>query len=107
MKAYHFKFDDGKSDSHYQGIVVSEDLYDLFWLMDEFGDPYSAKFITAGKYSVGLCIKITENDDLDDEGNVTFEQSEWEMGGCLPLRDDDRWECIDWPDIKELFRNKK
>ena len=107
MNAYFFKFDDGKSDSYYQGIAVANSISDLFWQIDEFGDPSAAKFIPASAYTSGFCVKITESKDYDGEGNYGFVTSDHEIGGCAPSREDDRWESMDWPDIKELLRNKK
>lgn len=69
MKAVWFRFinEDGKPTA-WHGLAVGKNATELFWEIDEYGDPYSCEIIDV-KNSASVCFKI-EDDYFFDEINV-------------------------------------
>jgi len=88
MIAYNFRqMDDGKPTG-YIGMVCGQNKRDLFWLIDEYLDPYSVQIKTA--HRGGHCRFF----DIDDLESSKHETSEYE-----PPIDDDGWRTPNWDNI--------
>ena len=62
MTAYAFRFvNEAEEPTGYYGFAFGKNKYDLFWQIDEHGDPYSVQVRTIDRGSV--CFLI-ENDEL-------------------------------------------
>ncbi|MEY4411765.1 MAG: hypothetical protein RL560_24 [Actinomycetota bacterium] len=73
MSAWAFRFthEDGELSGYY-GVVVAKDKLDLFWAIDEFGDPYLCEIKKLDKG--GICFKHDASEN---------EYSELEIGESL------------------------
>jgi hypothetical protein len=69
----------GYGPTGFVGLAVAQNKSDLFWVIDEFCDPYRVEVQTARKG--GMCVHLTETGDDDDEDP---ERSNWETSGMLP-----------------------
>lgn len=60
MKAIAFRFTDGEKPTGWIGLAVGIDWLDLFWTIDEFGDPFCCEYrpIKAGAAVCWLELKI-------------------------------------------------
>ena len=62
MIAYFFRFVDFKGEpTGYTGLAVAANMTDMFWTIDEFGDPYSVEIKSATEG--GVCFLETEDGD--------------------------------------------
>ena len=93
MIAYWFRFidDDGKPTGHI-GLAVGQDQDDVYWQIDEFGDPGRVQIQTA-KLG-GMCWKEKPIPEGEDEA---FDREEHEVGEMAPDPfDDKKWKTPRW-----------
>ena len=99
MKLYAFRVIVNKSKPKHFGIVAARDMDELFWLVDEFVDPYACEF--AKMNSMGLCVLREKGGYSEPELTERFEDilcdkktkwvkftdkfSEWRNKGVIPL----------------------
>lgn len=81
MIAFWFKF----KESNDFGLVVGEDLADIFWEIDAHGNPYNAQIKPA---NLGGSIYV--NDDSAED--------EYTCMPILPMDWDEGWEDPTWPE---------
>jgi len=97
MIACWFKWDrDG--DSAWMGFAMAENKTELFWEIDQYGDPYTCEVISERR-SGSHCSLVQV--DEEDGWRVVVERSELEVAEREPLVDDDRWRSPNWP--KDVF----
>lgn len=103
MTAYYFRQVDNEGvPTGYMGMAVGQDKVDLFWLIDEYLDPYSVEIKTAkrggycylqknplGPIADGDGFPATQEDDPED-------RSEYEFSEHKARSDDDGWKRPDW-----------
>lgn len=91
MKAYLFRFlNDDNEPTEYQGIVVANTRKDLFWAIDEHGDPYRCEIKPISQGSV--CFKYEDYELLlteDAESNYSDPDPSEDIQ--LALDDEDGW----------------
>jgi len=85
MIAYYFRQIENGKPTGWIGFVVAPDLKNLFWMVDEFLDPYSVEIKTAN--SGGYC-KFW---DVDREESSNYENSEFQ-----PYPDESGWRKPKW-----------
>jgi hypothetical protein len=71
--------DHGYGPTGFVGLAVAQNKLDLFWVIDEFCDPYRVELRTA--HSGGMCVHLTETSEDEDEDS---DRSEWETSEMLP-----------------------
>lgn len=78
MKLFAYRFiDDEGVPTGYYGVVGANSEYDLFWGIDEFGDPYQCELQKIS--DTGICIKLSKeflDPDCDDYLGDPFYQLE-------------------------------
>lgn len=54
MKAYYFRFVDGKKPTGHVGLVCGQDMADIFYEIDRYGNPYDTQLrpITLGSFCI-------------------------------------------------------
>jgi hypothetical protein len=57
MKARWFRFKEG--DGEWRGLAIASTVRELFWVIDQFGDPYSCE--VSKTYRAGMCALKTED----------------------------------------------
>ena len=88
MKAYYFRLMDGKEYTGYSGMVVGQNMIDIFWQIDEYCNPHYCQIREAS--FGGYCRK-------DNKNNEDFETSEYEFSDYHPLHDEsEQWYVCDW-----------
>lgn len=98
MKTWFFRFvDEDRRPTGYVGMATASNLRDLFWTIDEFGDPYMAQVVQASG-STGICLHVEtyrgQNGELLDAEDSNLEKS-WRF----PLPDEPlEWKTPRWPD---------
>ncbi len=101
MTSHLFRFvDDEEKPTGYAGIAFAKNKTDLFWLIDEFGDPYSVQIAKTGNY--GMCVKyeISEDEDADD----IYSEVEISERAYYGLTGDKReWKKPSWPELSVLY----
>ena len=93
MIAYWFRFigDDNKPTG-YMGLAFGQSQDDIYWQIDEFGDPNSVEVQTA-KLG-GMCWKEFAIPEGEDEG---FDREEHEIGEMAPdVFDNNGWKIPRW-----------
>ena len=98
MLAYWFRFvnDDGEPTGH-MGLAVGRNQDDLYWQIDEFGDPGRVEVQTANLG--GMCWKDTKTPEGEDEG---FDREEHEISEMAPDPFyDKRWKKPKWRKSEE------
>lgn len=101
MTAYLFRFvDDEEEPTGYAGIAFAANKTDLFWLIDEFGDPYSVQIAKVGQS--GMCVKyeISEDEDVD---SVYSEVEISDMAYNRLTGDKRAWKKPSWPELSVLY----
>ena len=91
MIAYLFRFineDDGLPSNWY-GVAFARDKKELFWQIDQHGDPYGCQIKTATNASI--CWVVAPGEDRDPE---KYERSE----ELLCLEEETGWKTPKWPD---------
>lgn len=91
MKAVWFRF----KESGHVGMAVAQDVRSLFWIIDEFGNPFDVEIANVGRGA--FCVKP----DIDPEGGIEwseFEGSE-SLGTVTALKPEGkrRWRDPEWP----------
>jgi hypothetical protein len=76
--AYYFRW----PGSGWVGLAVAPTMHDIFWAIDEFGDPYDAEIKRAARG--GFCVR---GDD---------DEREFEYSDSTPLPDDEGWVTYKW-----------
>ena len=79
MIAVAFRFE----DSNLMGLAFAQNKEDLFWNIDQYGDPYSAELMSLKSCSVCIAQNLnrTEDEDEDDDEGFTPdppESVEWD-----------------------------
>lgn len=99
MKAYYFRLmDDNDQPTNFVGIAVAKNMADLFWAIDEFGDPYRCQIMPVTA-STGVCMytKVTRHGGAVDD----VERSDIEVSENFPYPDEGKkWKKPEWPNIK-------
>ena len=108
MIAYAFRF---PVDENIQwiGLAVARDKHEMFWQIDEHGDPYSALIATV-KSGVSFCVKATEDRYMDDatgEEDIDVEYEGVELSHDLSMWEDLRWRKPDWSGVHPTPTNKE
>lgn len=88
MIAVRFRF---ISTPEWEGIAVAPNKKELFWTIDEHGDPYDVEIITLSTASA--CWKY--------EGE---EVNEFSCGEELERDEDLKWRDPNWPPQEELYK---
>lgn len=80
----------GKNPSGWHGLAVARDLYELFWLIDEEGDPYAAQIkpIKAGF----VAFRVDEDERLE-EATVSEKARD-------AIDEQDGWRFPDWEAVR-------
>ena len=98
MSAYYFRVMEDDKPNGYIGFVYAESKHDLFYVIDEFCDPYSVQ-IKKAHYG-GYCRFLDfEKDEFDKEQN---EFSEGE-----PLLEEGGWRDPKWEDFPYYYLGNK
>jgi hypothetical protein len=101
MTAYFFRFvDDEDEPTGYAGIAFAANKKDLFWMIDEFGDPYSVQI--AKMSQSGMCVKyeIPEDEEVD----AIYSEVEISERAYYGLTGDKRaWKRPSWPELSVLY----
>ena len=84
MKAFWFKFT--SVDNSYIGLAVAKDYEELFWVIDEHGDPFMCEVMRVEKSASFCARELTEDEGFDD---VEFSE-------LKPCTEDERWKHPDW-----------
>lgn len=68
MATYAFRWKDDNGNVTYAGVAVAKSLCDLFWTVDEFGDPYSAEYCRL-PIAGAICFAVSKEqcDEYDNE----------------------------------------
>ena len=85
-----FRFKDEMGMVYRQGLACAQDKVELFWEIDQHGDPYEVE-IASVRRSGSLGVDVEE----DAEGTTTY--SEVELGQGI-LDSKLRWKTPRWPD---------
>lgn len=75
----------------WMGLAFAANMRDLFWQIDQHGDPYSVEIMRLKSGSV--CIYQILNDDIEDGEPDAPEEVEW----CDQISHG-KWELPKWPD---------
>lgn len=81
MSTYLFRFknEEGTATA-YMGIVSAMSMYELWWAIDEYGDPNGAEYLKCNDLAISMCFKY-DDDETNDEPLL----SEQETGGIFWL----------------------
>ena len=90
MIAYYFRVAEEKEPDGWIGLVVGQNMEDIFWGIDEYIDPYQVEIKTA--HRGGYCRFI----DKDEYGNYECDQSKSEFSQDEPLFDEKGWRTPKW-----------
>jgi hypothetical protein len=93
MLAYYFRtIDSSGQPTGYMGMAFGQDKTDVFWMIDEYCDPYSVEILTARRG--GYCRRI------EVEGDEHFSHDH-EISETEPLFGDEsyNWRRPKWGDI--------
>ena len=92
MIAYYFRFvSEERKPMGYIGFAIAENMKELFWEIDLYGDPYQVEIKKI--YNDSFCVKYKEDDDEINYSNLE-----------LDLPDNDvKWKIPKWPDSCTLF----
>jgi len=84
----------------WRGIAFAANMKELFWQIDQHGNPYAVEIMALKSSSV--CIKQKLNDDIEDGEPDTPEEVEW----CEDIWGG-KWKSPKWPiDIHEYVMQK-
>jgi len=101
MIACFFRFvDDEDEPTGYAGIAFADNKKDLFWVIDEFGDPYSVQIAKIS--NSGMCVKyeMSEDEDVDD----VYSEVEISERAYYGLTGDKRaWKKPSWPELSVVY----
>ncbi|CAB4126094.1 hypothetical protein UFOVP73_19 [uncultured Caudovirales phage] len=88
MKAIAFRFTEGPTKKGFIGVAFGQNLEDLFWTIDEFGDPGLCEYKPVFEGGACWLEKMTyAQDELTEVTRTRFEISEH-----MPnVEDDDGW----------------
>jgi hypothetical protein len=90
VSAYFFRFVDDEGPTGYVGFAYAKTKAELFWMIDEFGDPYGVELKTAPR-GCGFCVFQDPEDG----------HSQHEISQSLPFRDLEKkgWKKPDWEGV--------
>lgn len=107
MKAVYYRFlnEDGNF-TDYVGMAIAKDMVDLFWIIDEFGNPHSCviKDIQGG----GICFNVKSLGlDESEETEELQEEScdlEFELSGAFASQlTSNKWQTPKWPSPEKIY----
>ena len=90
VKKIRFKNED--TGTHWIGIAVADNWFDMFWLVDENSDPWQCEFapITSGSILVSRI----------PDGDIGFNSEDADLSESLEMdeliEDNSLWKKIDW-----------
>jgi hypothetical protein len=95
-QAVMFRFIDAAGKpTGYVGIAFARDDKELFWTIDEFGDPYSVEL--ANLKQAGMCIKCdVNNGDIEAEINSSEVEITGHFTDAVSMPDTCKWKKADW-----------
>ena len=97
MRAVYFRFVySDKKPTGWIGMAVARNDLELFWAIDEFGDPYSVQIKEA--VHGGLCVHT-----LDDTRASNYEVSE----EVPEINKRNGWTTPRWPSLDAIYGGKK
>ncbi len=101
MTAYAFRFinDDGKPTGHI-GVAFAQSLDDLYWTIDEFGDPNSIEI--ADVKNAGMCVKVDCTGDVEqDDIDLVFTENELteQIANTFYFQADYKWRKPSWAGV--------
>ena len=91
MIACYFRFDINDT-SQWQGMAAAINMKDLFWEIDQYGDPYSCEIIEIqlGSY----CVLAEQIEGMED---TAFMAKGYEPSQTTPFKDG-QWTKPKWPE---------
>lgn len=106
MIAKYVRFTDSSKEPGWVGLVVGYDMTDLFWAIDEMGDPTSCQLKSLGGRGCAICFKV-KYDNLAADGaepdyalmtDFEDEHDDFDYGERLwhAISDDAGWKTPDW-----------
>lgn len=98
--------DENNKPTGYYGIAVAENLYDMFFQIDEHGDPYSVEIKVMHRTSV--CFKADLDKVSEEEIHIDFSKIELgESFGDLIIGLDEGFKKPKWPNFEERYKYLK
>ncbi len=92
MIVKYFRFVDNDIPSGYVGLAIAHNKIDLFWQIDELGDPFSCELMSVR--SASICFKQEEIEGEDDAGDTI--NSELELSESFLYQDEYCWKKPNW-----------
>lgn len=92
MIAYYFRVVSKGEPTGWYGKVFAENRQQLFWVIDEFVDPYSVE-IKAVKFG-GYCLKIEYF--AGEDGDLEIEEKEFEFSDHYEMYETINWKKPNW-----------
>lgn len=95
---------DDNSHPEFYGLAVAESLKDLFFKIDEHGDPYSCEIMKVS--NVSICLKLSE--EFFDMDSVDHDDpySEWEISDSLwDGFQSNKFKKPNWKNIHDYYSN--
>lgn len=87
MTAYYFRVMENNKPNGWIGFAMAPNMKELFWVIDEFVDPYAVEIQTAK--SAGYCFQMQFT---EDEVNC----SDYETSDDQPFVDEGKWRSPVW-----------
>lgn len=89
MKVVAFRFTSEDGPTGWVGFATGQDWTELFWTIDEFGDPYCCEYKTLSKYGVGACWLETWIPGRGED--LHLQRSDFEFSELVPDLLDEDW----------------
>jgi hypothetical protein len=105
MKLFAYRFiDDEGIPTGYYGVVGANSERDLFWAIDEFGDPYRCELRKLS--NIGFCLKLSKeflDNDCDDYTEEPYSELEFSDHVWEPFLTTEKFRKAVWS--KEMIEN--
>jgi hypothetical protein len=111
MIAKYIRFTDSSKEPGWVGLVVGHDMTDLFWTIDEMGDPYSCHLKSIEDRGCAICFKVKYDNDSPEGVEPDYllmadhEDDKFDCGESLwhAISDDAGWKAPDWGPLNILI----
>ena len=101
MKVVAFRFTDEDGPTGWVGFATGQDWTELFWTIDEFGDPYCCEYKTLSNYGVGACWRETWKPGPGEHRRLT--RSGFELSELVPDLLDEGWKPFPSSKVRPLM----
>jgi hypothetical protein len=102
---YAFRFvDENNKPTGYYGIGFARTLNEMFWQIDEHGDPYAVEIKAVTEASI--CFKADTQQISNEESEINFSELEIsESISFLPEEIDCGFKKVSWPTFEERHKH--